>query len=51
MAKSNRKVLLTSIAGTIADYRKGEISTPDADHVVSVITVGDANEAVSERDR
>lgn len=30
---NNRSVLLASIAATIADYRKGEISPPDAAHV------------------
>jgi hypothetical protein len=33
MANGDRKALLASIAGTIADYRQGEVPTPDADHV------------------
>ncbi len=33
MPKSSRNALLASIASTIADYRQGEISTPDSDRV------------------
>lgn len=43
MAKSNRKALLASIASTIGDYRKGEISAPDADHVDTWIKQFDAS--------
>jgi hypothetical protein len=38
-----RKELLQSIASTIADYRKGEIPEPDADHVDKWIQQFDAN--------
>lgn len=43
MTKSNRKALLTSIASTIADYRQGDIPTPDADHVDTWIKQFDAS--------
>lgn len=43
MTKSNRKALLTSIANTIADYRQGDIPTPDADHVDTWIKQFDAS--------
>lgn len=39
---SNRGALLASIASTIADYRKGEISAPDAAHVDRWINQFDA---------
>ena len=42
MANGRRAELLGSIATTIADYRRGEITTPDADHVESWITQFDA---------
>ena len=42
MANGYRKALLASIAGTIADYRQGEIPTPDADHVDTWIKQFDA---------
>ena len=43
MAKASRRAeLVRSIASTIADYRQGEIATPDADHVDRWITQFDA---------
>ena len=43
MAKASRRAeLVRSIASTIADYRQGEIATPDADHVDMWITQFDA---------
>ena len=43
MAKASRRAeLVGSIASTIADYRQGEITTPDADHVERWITQFDA---------
>lgn len=39
---SNRKALLASIAAAIADYRKGEIATPDSAHVDAWIDQFDA---------
>lgn len=43
MAKSNRKALLVSIASTIGDYRKGEISTPDDNHVDTWVSQFDSS--------
>lgn len=43
MATSDRKALLASIADTIADYRQGEIPTPDADHVETWINQFDGS--------
>ena len=43
MAKASRRAkLVRSIASTIADYRQGEIATPDADHVDRWTTQFDA---------
>ena len=43
MAKASKRAeLVGSIASTIADYRQGEIATPDADHVERWITQFDA---------
>ncbi len=42
MANGRRAELLTSIATTITDYRPGEITTPDANHVERWITQFDA---------
>ena len=44
MAKASRRAeLVRSIASTIADYRQGEITTPDADHVDTWIKQFDAS--------
>lgn len=43
MANGDREALLASIASTIADYRQGEIPTPDADHVDTWIKQFDAS--------
>jgi hypothetical protein len=43
MPKSSRKALLASIAGTIADYRKGVIPTPDSAHVDGWVSQFDAS--------
>jgi hypothetical protein len=42
MPKSNRSALLASIASTIADYRQGEITAPDSEHVNKWISQFDA---------
>ena len=43
MAEARRAELVRSIASTIADYRQGEITTPDADHVDTWIKQFDAS--------
>jgi len=43
MTERTRGALVASIATTIADYRRGEIPTPDADHVERWISQFDAS--------